>query len=179
MNYKTFFLSLLTIVSVALSAQTTVTIFGKVLDANTKEPLIGATVTIDGTNLGTTTDFEGSFELPGVVPASYNFTASYLGYKALTKDNVIIQSVGNYDLVFELMEAATELTAVEVTASPFRNTLTTPMSIQSLSPEEIKSYPGGNNDIAKVVQSLPGVSGSVGGFRNDVIIRGGAPNENV
>ena len=37
----------------------------------------------------------------------------------------------------------------------------------------------GNNDIAKVVQSLPGVSGSVGGFRNDVIIRGGAPNENV
>ena len=41
------------------------------------------------------------------------------------------------------------------------------------------NYPGGNNDIAKVVQSLPGVQGSIGGFRNDVIIRGGAPNENV
>ena len=87
--------------------------------------------------------------------------------------------MGNYDLIFELFESSTELSAVEVTASPFRNSLTTPMSIQSLSPEEIKSYPGGNNDIAKVVQSLPGVSGSVGGFRNDVIIRGGAPNENV
>uniref|UniRef100_UPI004048D696 TonB-dependent receptor plug domain-containing protein n=1 Tax=Roseivirga sp. TaxID=1964215 RepID=UPI004048D696 len=47
-----------------------------------------------------------------------------------------------------------------------------------LSREEIATYPGGNNDIAKVVQSLPGVSGSVG-FRNDVIIRGGAPSENV
>lgn len=179
MKYTTIFLILLSLYSTSVNAQTTVSVFGKVLDANTKEPLIGATITIDGTNLGTTTDFEGAFELQGVVPASYNFTASYLGYKPLTKDNVIIQSVGNYDLVFELMEAATELTAVEVTASPFRNTLTTPMSIQSLSPEEIKSYPGGNNDIAKVVQSLPGVSGSVGGFRNDVIIRGGAPNENV
>lgn len=31
----------------------------------------------------------------------------------------------------------------------------------------------------KVVQSLPGVSGSVGGFRNDVIIRGGGPSKNV
>ncbi|MEM6297807.1 MAG: TonB-dependent receptor plug domain-containing protein, partial [Bacteroidota bacterium] len=55
----------------------------------------------------------------------------------------------------------------------------TPLSIQRLSREEIATYPGGNNDIARVVQSLPGVSGSVGGFRNDVIIRGGAPSENV
>ena len=37
----------------------------------------------------------------------------------------------------------------------------------------------GNNDIAKVAQSLPGISPSIGGFRNDFIIRGGAPNETV
>ena len=68
---------------------------------------------------------------------------------------------------------------MEVTANPFQNSIISPLSLLRLSPEEIKTYPGGNNDIAKVVQSLPGVSGSIGGFRNDVIIRGGAPNESV
>ena len=38
---------------------------------------------------------------------------------------------------------------------------------------------GGNNDITRVIQSLPGISPSVGGFRNDIIIRGGGPNETV
>jgi len=66
-----------------------------------------------------------------------------------------------------------------VTPNPFEKLQTTPLSIQNLSQEEVAAYPGGNNDIAKVVQSLPGVGGTVGGFRNDVIIRGGAPNENV
>ena len=44
---------------------------------------------------------------------------------------------------------------------------------------EIETYPGGNNDITKVIQSMPGISPSIGGFRNDIIIRGGAPNESV
>jgi hypothetical protein len=54
--------------------------------------------------------------------------------------------------------------------------------VQRLTTEEIRSNPGGNFDISRVIQALPGVSGtagSVGGYRNDIIIRGGAPNENV
>jgi hypothetical protein len=57
-----------------------------------------------------------------------------------------------------------------------------PLSIQNLSVEEIKSNPGGNFDISRVVQALPGVggvAGTGGGFRNDLIIRGGGPSENV
>ena len=47
--------------------------------------------------------------------------------------------------------------------------------------EEIKSNPGGDFDISKVIQALPGVGGGAqgGSFRNDIIIRGGGPNENV
>ncbi len=54
--------------------------------------------------------------------------------------------------------------------------------MQKLTTEEIKNNPGGNFDISRVIQVLPGVggtAGSVGGFRNDLIIRGGGPNENV
>ncbi|MEO5999829.1 MAG: TonB-dependent receptor plug domain-containing protein, partial [Chitinophagaceae bacterium] len=60
-------------------------------------------------------------------------------------------------------------------------TIESPLSVQRLTTEEIRSNPGGNFDISKVIQSLPGVGGGVGGggFRNDIIIRGGAPNENV
>ena len=42
---------------------------------------------------------------------------------------------------------------------------------------EIKRRPGGNRDISRVIQSLPGVT-STASFRNDLIIRGGSPNEN-
>ena len=79
----------------------------------------------------------------------------------------------------ELYESISTLEEVVITANPFQKSEETHLSIQKLSREEIATYPGGNNDIAKVVQSLPGVQGSIGGFRNDVIIRGGAPNENV
>lgn len=61
-------------------------------------------------------------------------------------------------------------------------TLETPLSVQRLTTEEIRANPGGNFDISKVVQSLPGIgsgAASGGGPRNDIIIRGGAPNENV
>jgi hypothetical protein len=55
--------------------------------------------------------------------------------------------------------------------------------VQRINTEEIRSNPGGNFDISKVVQTLPGVGGGgTGGtaaFRNDIVIRGGAPNENV
>ena len=53
------------------------------------------------------------------------------------------------------------------------------LSTQTFSVVEIETYPGGNNDITKVVESMPGISPSIGGFRNDIIIRGGAPNETV
>jgi hypothetical protein len=49
------------------------------------------------------------------------------------------------------------------------------LSTQTFSAVEIETYPGGNNDITRVIQSLPGISPSIGGFRNDIIIRGGGP----
>ncbi len=161
-----------------LNAQFTVDLYGTVTDAQSGETLIGATIMVEGTSTGVTTDFDGKFVL-SLEPGSYNVTASYLGYETFTRTNLIVQSKGNADLNFKLSPAGKTIENVEITASPFARSLESPLSLQKLSPEELKTYPGGNNDIAKVVQSLPGISGSIGGFRNDIIIRGGAPNENV
>jgi len=152
---------------------------GLVTDAKTGEPLIGATVILDGTTIGDATDQNGRYFIENIPTSSYNVAVSYVGYLSVTKFNIVIRSEGNPDLNFELEEDALLLGEVVVTPNPFEKLQTTPLSIQNLSQEEVAAYPGGNNDIAKVVQSLPGVGGTVGGFRNDVIIRGGAPNENV
>lgn len=152
---------------------------GSVKDAKTGETIPGATVQILETTLGAITDNNGFFTIKNIPAKTYSVQASFVGYETVIKYNVVIKSGGIPDLNFELKEAVSELGEVVVTANPFEKIEETPLSIQRLSAEEIATYPGGNNDIAKVVQSLPGVSGSIGGFRNDVIIRGGAPNENV
>ncbi|MDR9419539.1 carboxypeptidase-like regulatory domain-containing protein [Gracilimonas sp.] len=166
-------------IQINVIAQTTGTITGKVTDAKTGEPLIGATVILEGTSLGDATDTEGRYTISNIPTKTYNVKASFIGYVEQTKFNVVVRSEGNIDLNFELQEQVSELEEINITPNPFAKEDVTPLSIQKFSQQEIAAYPGGNNDIAKVVQSLPGVSGSVGGFRNDVIIRGGAPNENV
>ncbi len=155
------------------------TITGYVVDARTEEPLIGVTVRIVDTSLGAITDFDGYFSITEVETSTYALEATYVGYQSEVKYNIVVKSGGIPDVNFELEEAIEELGEVVIVANPFEKLEETPLSIQRLSAEEVATYPGGNNDIAKVVQSLPGVSGSIGGFRNDVIIRGGAPNENV
>ncbi|WP_428235978.1 TonB-dependent receptor [Gracilimonas sp.] len=179
MRIYSLFIALFMLSSGVLYAQTSGTITGTVKDAKTGEPLIGATVILEGTSLGAATNAEGRYTINNIPTKTYNVKASFVGFITETKFNVVVRSAGNIELNFELEENVSELEEVTVTPNPFEKLETTPLSIQNLSQEEIAAYPGGNNDIAKVVQSLPGVSGSVGGFRNDVIIRGGAPNENV
>lgn len=152
---------------------------GTITDSKTGEALFGATVFLENTNLGAATDADGAFVIRNIVPASYNIRISYIGYAPKILFNVVVRSEGNALLNVALESSDMSLEELVVTVNPFTKLETTPLSIQNLSQEEIASYPGGNNDIAKVIQSFPGVSGSVAGFRNDVIIRGGAPNENV
>lgn len=157
-------------------------ILGKIKDKNTQELLIGVTLKVEKTDLGAISDEKGDYriELP---TGSYNISAQFTGYQTLTKYNIIITS-GNAQIInFELTsEDKIEGVIVSDKNTASVATIETPLSIQRLSTEEIKSNPGGNFDISRVIQALPGVSGtagSVGGFRNDIIIRGGAPNENV
>ena len=162
-----------------LQAQNIGQVAGIVIDAITEEPLIGASVVLDGTDMGSTTDLDGFFKIDNIPTKSYNITASYIGYKPVTRFSVVIKSAGNPDLNFQLTESVTTLEEIVVRPDPFTKQRESPLSVQTLTTEEIIAYPGGNNDIAKVVQSFPGVSSSVAGFRNDIIIRGGAPSEVV
>lgn len=171
------------LLSFSTFAQKVGTIQGVVKDKNTQELLIGVTVQIEGTSTGAVTDLEGKYKISGLAVGSYNVKASFVGYKAETKFNIVL-TTGNASFVnFELNEDVAALEGVEIVANKSVNVanMITPLSVQSLTVEEIRSNPGGNFDVSRVIQALPGVAGSTGGggFRNDIIIRGGAPNENV
>lgn len=167
-------------------AQTTGTIQGSVRDKNTQELLVGVTVILEGTTpqIGASTDVDGNFTLTAPV-GSYNIKVDYAGYEPLTKFNVVLTAGNASILTFELESEEKKLEEVEIKANRRSTasvaTTVSPLSVQGLTTEEIRSNPGGNFDISRVIQALPGVAGTTGGggFRNDIIIRGGAPNENV
>lgn len=164
-----------------LHAQKAGNIIGVVKDKNTQETLVGVAAALEGTTLSAATDLDGKFKITGIAPGSYNLKLSFIGYQSQTIFNIVVTTGNDNILAVELEPATENLKEVTVTSNTFGKRTETPLSVQSLSAEEIKSNPGGNFDISKVVQALPGVSGTTGSasFRNDIIIRGGAPNENV
>ena len=150
---------------------------GRVYDEITNEPLGFATVILEGTSTGAYTDSLGAFVISGIEPGLYNLSVSYTGYKSRTIYELQVSNSKPVDLEIGLEVEAKEVEGVEISASPFNKTLESPVSIRTIGVNEIERNPGGNRDISKAIQSLPGVASSVG-FRNDIIIRGGAPNEN-
>ena len=172
-------LSLLLVFPTLLFSQIDGSINGYIYDSKSQLPLLGANVIIEGTEKGTISDENGFFEITNVSPKSYNLSVSYVGYQSKKIFNIIIKSKGNQTLEILLVESSEELEEIILYESPFKKSAETPLSVNTFSRVEIESYPGADNDVTKVVQSMPGLSPSVGGFRNDIIIRGGAPNETV
>ncbi|MBN3581632.1 TonB-dependent receptor [Algoriphagus aestuarii] len=149
---------------------------GKIINPSNGEPVAFANVLILNTDLGAISDEEGKYEIREVPPGLYNVRASFVGFKTETKYEVSVTISKSVQLDFELREDASELNEV-VVSSEFSRSEETPLSVRRLNSNEIERYPGGNRDISKVIQALPGVA-STPSFRNDILIRGGAPNEN-
>jgi len=167
-----------------LLAQGNANISGTITDKNDQKRLAGATVVLNPGNKGETSSETGSFRFSGIEAGTYSPTITSIGYKTVTITNLVITTGNENTVTIELEPEPKDLTKVTVTGR--RNTaraasLENPLSVQRLTTEDIKANPGGNFDISKVIQSLPGVGGGSGGggFRNDVVIRGGAPSENV
>lgn len=167
-----------------ISAQTLGVIRGSVKDKNTQEVIIGAAISIEELSDGTITDMNGTFKL-SVPLGTYNIKCSYIGYSPETKYNIQVISGNEQIINYEISETNTNLKEVVVAIDKDKQVtatdMVTPLSVQQLTTQEIRSNPGGNFDVSKVVQTLPGVGSNSagGGSRNDIIIRGGAPNENV
>ena len=159
-----------------VSAQTS-TIKGRVFNSINNEAVPFANIFIDSTSVGTTSDFEGNYRITDLKPGTYSIICSFIGFKRQISFEVPVTSARTTTLDFALVEESTTLDQVVIAASPFNKREESPVSLRTISSSEIYRNPGGNRDISNVIQILPGVASS-SSFRNDIIVRGGAPNEN-
>ncbi|WP_372652521.1 TonB-dependent receptor domain-containing protein [Draconibacterium sp.] len=149
---------------------------GKVVDAVSNEPLPFVNVLVSGTSNGTVTDESGHFEFRNLTPGFIRIEASFVGYKKAISSEVEVNNSSAPFVEILLEKTVSELDEVTVTASPFRKTIESPVSLRSIGIGEIEKSPGANRDISKIIQSFAGVQ-STPAFRNDIIIRGGGPSE--
>lgn len=161
----------------ALAVAQTGIITGRVSNAINNEAIPFANIVIQGTTLGASSDLSGDYEIKNLTPGLYNVEASFLGFKPKVAFEIQVFNNKPAQVNFKLEEDSKTLDAVVVKANPFTKKEESPVSVRTIGVNEIERNPGGNRDISKALQSLPGVASSVA-FRNDLIIRGGAPNEN-
>ncbi|MEG0560506.1 MAG: TonB-dependent receptor [Muribaculaceae bacterium] len=159
------------------SAQPVHVISGTVIDKVSREPIDYVNVAIIGFERGCVTDSVGRFAFENIGPGAYTLKASAIGRKgALTSEYIV--STRNIDVTIEMESSPAELATVNVVGAPFRRDADSPIGLRIIGIQEIEKSPGANRDISKIVQSYPGVSFSPAGYRNDLIVRGGAPSEN-
>jgi hypothetical protein len=150
---------------------------GKVTKVIGNEPIEFATIVVVGQSIGINTDAEGNYEIKGLEPGLYNVEARFSGFQTSTSYEIQVTNSKPAVVDFALEEASYNLDEVVINPSAFKKTAVSPVSLRTIGVAEIQRNPGANRDISRVVQSLPGVT-STASFRNDLIIRGGAPNEN-
>jgi hypothetical protein len=119
---------------------------------------------------------DGNFVLTGLTPGFVRVEASFVGYRRAVSSEVEVSAASTNSVEIQMEEQKEQIEEVTVTASPFRKTEESPVSLRSIGIGEIEKSPGANRDISKVIQSFPGVQ-STPAYRNDVIIRGGGPSE--
>ncbi len=174
-----FLIILLFQISTASIAQeNTITIYGKVVDKFTKQPLPGANVLVVNTNFGASTDINGRFEIQNLPSGEYQLRASILGYRSVIKTDIMVMSGFSPEVIFELEEEAIELEGVVVKGDYFETSRLDLISTRGFSNEEIRRSPGGFEDVIRALSILPGVAQADAG-RNDLVVRGGAPSENL
>ncbi|MCF8345230.1 MAG: TonB-dependent receptor, partial [Bacteroidales bacterium] len=152
-------------------------IVGKIYNTANNEPIPFANIVIWNTNIGSTSDLDGNFTFTGLEPGYIRLEASAVGFEKYVSEEILVTNARTANIELPMQEKQVELKTVEIRASPFIRKEESPLSLRTLSISEIERNPGGNRDISRVLQSLPGVSSTVS-FRNDVIVRGGGASEN-
>ena len=179
MNARTVITMLLISMVSTLTGQTkTQEIKGKIFDYITGEPLIGANVSLEGSDplIGTVTDLDGKYVLSGVPLGRHVVQVSFLGYKQARIPEVLLTSSKPFYLEIALEEDLVNLDMVVVTAQKGKEALNTmaTVSSRSFTIEESSRFAGGLSDPSRVAYNFAGVTFSAP-QDNGVVIRGNSP----
>ncbi len=166
-------------VAIAVYAQPTQTVRGTVVDSESQFPLIGVNVILTdqaGTQMGTTTDFEGVFRIEQVPVGRASLTFSYLGYDNYDIPDLIVNSGKENILDIKMGEAFEKMEEVVVIASKSGEVINDMaiVSAREFSVQETNRYAGSRGEPARMASNFAGVQGA-DDSRNDIVIRGNSP----
>ncbi len=175
---KIFFTLMLIFLSTSTFAQTGL-LTGKVIDASTKETLIGANILVTQLeNIGAATDIDGNFKL-NIPVGSYSIKVSLIGFTSIVRTDIIIKTKGEAYVEIQLSPTSLKLDEVTVTADYFdKAIIENNLSTIALGVEEVRRSPGAMGDFQRILQGMAGVSFS-NDQTNELLVRGGSPNENL
>ncbi|MFV0365282.1 MAG: TonB-dependent receptor [Mangrovibacterium sp.] len=176
---KSFLTSLMMIFAVASFAQGTIT--GKVIDASTKEAMVGATVAEAGTSNGVLTDASGMFSLNLSKPTS-KITISFVGYSSLQKWVVVDKNsvdLGTFALSADA-ESLEELVVVGTGVLDVARDRETPVAMSTIKVSEIQTK-GGNQEFPEVMKNTPSVyvASQAGGYGDSKLLVRGFDQNNL
>jgi len=170
-QHPNFFLTALLILSVLftftinLQAQSLKgKISGKLVDAETGSPLIGANVMIQDTNLGAASDLDGNYIISSVPPGKYTLAVMMMGYTKITVNEVVVTDGEVTKINASLKPEVLESEEVVVTAKAIRNTESVLLKDRqkaiavsdAISAEAISQ--AGAGDAAEAVKQITGAS---------------------
>ncbi|MBI9056622.1 MAG: TonB-dependent receptor [Labilibaculum sp.] len=172
---QVFLVLVLTISSIVVFAQKG-SVRGNVKDGKTGETLIGASVYIDGTTIGTVTDFDGNYTLLNVPTGSVTVKCSFISYETSLKENITVNVGNSVSVDFIMGESTVALADVKVVAKANRESevvllIDQKKSIgikQSIGAQELASQ--GVSDAATAASKISGVTKNEGS--GDVYVRG-------
>jgi len=139
---------------------------GRVINAETGEPIPGANIMIAGTYLGAAADLNGHFVLANLNPGTYYIVCSAIGFDK-AKERLKLVAGKTSEITFHLKETAIPMNAFVVTASKYKQAIEdVPVRIDLLRPQDIAIRNAVTLD--RALQYVPGVQMA----GNNISIRG-------
>ena len=90
---------------------------GKVVDASSGEPLVGANVIVVGTSMGAATNVSGEYTVLNIPSGTYTLKTSYVGYQTITISNIRVNNDLTTEANFQLPSEGVTVGTVEIVAS--------------------------------------------------------------
>ncbi|MCK5088274.1 MAG: TonB-dependent receptor, partial [Melioribacteraceae bacterium] len=164
---KGFLLFIILFISALTAIAQTGKVVGKITDAETGDPLIGANVIIAGTNLGAATNLDGEYLIINVPPKTYSIIAKYIGYQDVTNANITISVNITTEVNFELASTEYQLGEVTIVApKPLINKNTT-NSVSIIGSDDMDNLP------VRGVQNIISTQTGVVEQNGNLYVRGG------
>lgn len=175
--------NLLLLILILISANTfsqsnTGIIKGKLIDRETQNPVTDANIQIVDTYDNTITDKNGEFSFNNINLGNYELKITAPGYFPIIKSDLVVYASRPLEVLIQLIPMNITTEQIVVEANYFSKSSDVNISTMNLDFEEIRRAPGATEDISRMLQTAPGVS--IGNDqRNDLIVRGGSPSENL